>query len=55
MKKLLIIALLFWGCDYAPTEHTHEHEHDTTHQHEHSHEGHYTSTDHTEYKTADWQ
>ena len=27
MKKLLIIALLFWGCDYAPTEHTHD---DTT-------------------------
>ena len=26
MKKLLIIALLFWGCDYAPTEHTHEHD-----------------------------
>jgi len=24
MKKLLIIALLFWGCDYAPTEHTHD-------------------------------
>jgi len=23
MKKLLILALLFWGCDYAPTEHTH--------------------------------
>ena len=23
MKKLLIIALLFWGCDYAPTDHTH--------------------------------
>ena len=23
MKKLLIIALLFWGCDYAPTEHSH--------------------------------
>jgi len=34
MKKILIIALLFWGCDYAPTEHTHEHEHDTTHEHE---------------------
>ena len=34
MKKLLIIALLFWGCDYAPTEHTHEHEHDTTHEHD---------------------
>jgi len=29
MKKLLIIALLFVGCDYAPTEHTHEHEHET--------------------------
>jgi len=26
MKKLLIIALLVWGCDYAPTEHTHENE-----------------------------
>jgi hypothetical protein len=24
MKKLLIIALILWGCDYAPTEHTHE-------------------------------
>ena len=24
MKKLLIIALLFVGCDYAPTEHEHE-------------------------------
>ena len=24
MKKLLILALLFWGCDYAPTEHTHK-------------------------------
>ena len=24
MKKLLIIALLFWGCDYAPTEHSHD-------------------------------
>ena len=24
MKKLLIIALMFWGCDYAPTEHTHD-------------------------------
>ena len=23
MKKLLIIALILWGCDYAPTEHTH--------------------------------
>ena len=34
MKKLLIIALLFWGCDFAPTEHTHEHEHDTTNEHE---------------------
>ena len=34
MKKLLIIALLFVGCDYAPTEHTHEHEHDTTHEHD---------------------
>ena len=32
MKKLLIIALLFVGCEeYAPTEHTHdaEHTHDT--------------------------
>ena len=31
MKKLLIIALLVVGCDYAPTEHTHdnEHTHDT--------------------------
>ena len=29
MKKLLIIALILWGCDYAPTEHTHEHEHET--------------------------
>jgi len=34
MKKILIIALLFWGCDFAPTEHTHEHEHDTTNEHE---------------------
>jgi len=41
MKKILIIALLIVGCDYAPTEHTHdefththEHEHDTTHEHE---------------------
>ena len=34
MKKLLIIALLFWGCDYAPTKHTHEHEHDTAHKHD---------------------
>jgi hypothetical protein len=24
MKKLLIIALLFWGCEDAPTEHTHD-------------------------------
>ena len=23
MKKLLIFILLFMGCDYAPTEHTH--------------------------------
>ena len=28
MKKLLIIALLVVGCDYAPTEHTHEHTHE---------------------------
>ena len=28
MKKLIILALLFMGCDYAPTEHTHEHNHD---------------------------
>ena len=27
MKKILILALLFMGCDYAPTEHSHEHEH----------------------------
>ena len=29
MKKLLLI-LMVWGCDYAPTKHTHdtEHEHD---------------------------
>tara|TARA_B100000029_G_C17377175_1_gene888297 strand:- start:540 stop:908 length:369 start_codon:yes stop_codon:yes gene_type:complete len=27
MKKILIITLLFWGCNYAPTEHTHDHEH----------------------------
>ena len=31
MKKILILALLFMGCDYAPTEHTHEHDHDHTH------------------------
>ena len=31
MKKILIIALLFMGCDYAPTEHSHEHDHDHTH------------------------
>ena len=52
MKKLLIIALLFLGCDYAPSEHehehthehshdeyvhTHEHEHDTTHEHDTAH------------------
>jgi len=24
MKKLLILSILFMGCDYAPTEHTHE-------------------------------
>ena len=24
MKKLIFITLLIWGCDYAPTEHTHE-------------------------------
>ena len=24
MKKLLLIALLIVGCDYAPTEHTHD-------------------------------
>ena len=34
MKKLLIILLLIVGCDYAPTEHTHEHEHNTTHEHD---------------------
>ena len=33
MKKLILI-LMVWGCDYAPTEHTHEHEHDTTHEHD---------------------
>ena len=27
MKKLLIIALILWGCDYAPTEHTHDTDH----------------------------
>ena len=27
MKKILILALLFMGCDYAPTEHEHSHEH----------------------------
>ena len=32
--KLLFILLLVVGCDYAPTEHTHEHEHDTTHEHD---------------------
>ena len=32
--KLLLIILLIVGCDYAPTDHTHEHEHDTTHEHE---------------------
>jgi len=26
MKKLHIIALILWGCDYAPTEHTPEHD-----------------------------
>ena len=26
MKKLLILALLVAGCDYAPTEHTHDDE-----------------------------
>ena len=53
MKKLLIIALLFWGCDYAPTEHEHdtEHDHNTGHIHDtdHTHEGHYSCTDHAEY------
>ena len=35
MKKLLLLSfILIVGCDYAPTEHTHEHEHDTTHEHE---------------------
>ena len=24
MKKLIIILFLIWGCDYAPTEHTHD-------------------------------
>jgi len=44
MKKILILALLFIGCDYAPTEHSHnytyEHTHDgITHEHdtEHTH------------------
>ena len=26
MKKLLLAIVLIVGCDYAPTEHTHEHE-----------------------------
>jgi len=30
MKKLILLALILWGCDYAPTEHTH----DTTHEHD---------------------
>ena len=34
MKKLLIILLLIVGCDFAPTEHTHEHEHDNIHEDE---------------------
>ena len=33
MKKLIFI-LMVWGCDFAPTEHTHEHEHNTTHEHD---------------------
>ena len=37
MKKLLIIALILWGCDYAPTEHSHEHEHIHSHDAEHNH------------------
>ena len=24
MKKLIILALILWGCDYAPTEHSHD-------------------------------
>ena len=49
MKKLLIIALLFWGCDYAPTEHTHDHSHDEyVHTHEHEHDTtHEHDTEHT--------
>ena len=39
MKKLLMIGLLVWGCDYAPTEHTHEHTHEHEHDTEHTHEG----------------
>ena len=34
MKKVLLAILFIAGCDYAPTEHTHEHEHDTTHEHD---------------------
>jgi hypothetical protein len=37
MKKILILALLFMGCDYAPTEHTHD-EHSAAHSHDYSYE-----------------
>ena len=33
MKKLLLILFLIWGCDYAPTEHTHDTEHISHHEH----------------------
>ena len=55
MIRRLIILLLIVGCDFAPTEHTHdtehahEHSHDEyvhTHEHEHdtehTHDGHYS-------------
>lgn len=43
MRYILLIFMLFinFGCDYAPTEHTHEHDHEHTHDYtyEHTHDG----------------
>ena len=31
MKLLMILSLIMFGCDYAPTEHDHDHDHSHGH------------------------
>ena len=41
MKLLYILFAFFMGCDYAPTEHSHDHDHEHAHDYtyEHTHDG----------------